>query len=153
MLILILMLPPLIWQALLRPMSMMKPDISLIIEIMLFSEGFATSKILSKKMTTLYYLMEQQLSKQPHYDFGLRNILAVLRTAGTSLRAAKGTTVSEPMLIMRTLRDMNLSQFVAEDVPLFLALIDDLFPGCAAGSRSHHLWDALHPPRASRIPS
>ena len=31
---------------------------------MLFSEGFQTSKILAKKMTTLYYLMEQQLSKQ-----------------------------------------------------------------------------------------
>jgi len=50
---------------------MMTPDISLIIEIMLFAEGFQTSKVLSKKMTTLYHLMVQQLSKQDHYDFGL----------------------------------------------------------------------------------
>ena len=49
---------------------MMTPDISLIIEIMLFAEGFQTSKVLSKKMTTLYHLMVQQLSKQDHYDFG-----------------------------------------------------------------------------------
>lgn len=75
-------------KALLRPMSMMAPDISLIIEIMLYAEGFTTSKSLAKKMTTLYHLMMQQLSKQDHYDFGLRSVKSVLNQAG-EVRAVK----------------------------------------------------------------
>jgi dynein heavy chain len=51
----------------------------------------------------------------------------VLRTAGnTKRKEAVGT--SEEMLMCRTLRDMNLSKFVAQDIPLFLGLLKDIFP-------------------------
>ena len=36
---------------------------------------------------------------------------------------------SQDVVLMRALRDMNLPKFVFEDVPLFLGLIADLFPG------------------------
>eukprot|EP00966_Prymnesium_polylepis_P221974 5135615-Prymnesium_polylepis.1 len=105
----------------------MKPDISLIIEIMLFSEGFQTSKVLSKKMTTLYYLMEQQLSKQDHYDFGLRSVKSVLNSAGALKRADSDS--QEDVILLRAIRDMNAPKFVSQDMPLFNALMSDLFPG------------------------
>ena len=115
-------------KALLRPMSMMTPDISLIIEIMLFSEGFQTSKMLSKKMTTLYHLMVQQLSKQDHYDFGLRSVKSVLNSAG-ALKRADTENTSEDVILLRSIRDMNLPKFVSQDMPLFNGLMSDLFPG------------------------
>ena len=53
-----------------------------ICEIMLFSEGFEGAKALAKKMTVLYKLSKEQLSKQFHYDFGLRALKSVLVMAG-----------------------------------------------------------------------
>lgn len=103
------------------------PDLELICEIMLFSEGFTMAKNLAKKMVVLYKLAKGQLSKQHHYDFGLRALKSVLVMAGSLKRGSPD--LNEDVVLMRALRDMNLPKFVFEDVPLFLGLITDLFPG------------------------
>lgn len=72
-------------------------------------------------MTVLYKLAEEQLSKQCHYDWGLRSLNSVLRMAGVMKRASED--LPEAVVLMRVLRDMNFPKFVFEDVPLFLGLI------------------------------
>ena len=75
-------------KALFRPVTMIVPDLQQICEIMLFSEGFNTAKSLAKKMTVLYKLAKEQLSKQYHYDFGLRALKSVLVMAGALKRGS-----------------------------------------------------------------
>jgi len=116
-------------KALLRPISMMVPDSALICEIQLFAQGFEEPKPLAKKIATLYSLMAQQLSKQTHYDFGLRNIIGVLSAAGALKREHEGEQVDEEVLLMTACADMNLPKFVSQDLPLFKAIMNDLFPG------------------------
>ena len=113
-------------KALFRPVTMIVPDFLQICEIMLFSEGFTAARSLAKKMTVLYRLAAEQLSKQFHYDFGLRALKSVLVMAGALKRATPD--FSEELVLMRALRDQNSPKFVFEDVPLFLGLINDLFP-------------------------
>ncbi|XP_043280370.1 dynein beta chain, ciliary isoform X2 [Venturia canescens] len=113
-------------KALFRPCAMVVPDFELICEIMLVAEGFQDARILARKFITLYTLCKELLSKQDHYDWGLRAIKSVLVVAGSLKRGDPGRPEEE--VLMRALRDFNIPKVVSDDLPVFMGLIADLFP-------------------------
>jgi len=65
-----------------RPVAMSAPDLELIAETMLYSEGFKHAKILATKVVSLFKLCKQLLSTQQHYDWQLRAQKTILGTGG-----------------------------------------------------------------------
>ena len=78
-------------KALFIPVVMAVPELLMICENILMSQGFESAKVLAKKMTVLYKLASEQLSRQAHYDFGLRALKSVLVMAGQLKRQFSDT--------------------------------------------------------------
>jgi len=112
-----------------RSMAMTRPDQELIAQVLLFSKGFRTAETLASKVVPFFNLCAEQLSAQPHYDFGLRALKSVLASAGILKRdrhlkgATEGTgeQIVEQQIMIQSVTETIVPKLVAEDVPLLRA--------------------------------
>ncbi|OQR92538.1 dynein heavy chain [Achlya hypogyna] len=117
-----------------RSIAMVAPDRELIAQVMLFSQGITTAEYMAAKVVLLFNLCEDQLSKQPHYDFGLRALKSVLVSAGQlkrNLTAMSTAAVAdiEAEALIRSVCDTVVPKLVASDVTIFETLLQGVFPG------------------------
>jgi dynein heavy chain 1 len=119
-----------------RSVAMSKPDKELIAEVMLYSQGFSRAKELSTQVVPFFDTCLASLSKQAHYDFGLRALKSVLVSSGGLKRAriaAQGglpdEEVIEPQIIVQSLRETMAPKLIASDVELMKEIEAKSFPG------------------------
>lgn len=121
-----------------RSFAMVVPDRNLIAQVMLYSQGIVTAERLADKIVNLFLLCENRMSKQRHYDFGLRALKTLLVSAGALKRQAlegKGNLEGEELalaeknaLIVGACNNV-LPKLVAEDIPIFEKILEETFPG------------------------
>lgn len=121
-----------------RSIAMTRPDRELIAQVMLFSQGFRTAETLASKIVPFFNLCSEQLSSQPHYDFGLRALKSVLVSAGHLKRerlqlpartdgVVESVDVSEQEIVIQSVTETIVPKLVADDVPLLKRCV---FPAC-----------------------
>lgn len=119
-----------------RSVAMSKPDKELIAEVMLYSQGFNQAKQLSKQTVPFFDQCSGKLSKQAHYDFGLRALKSVLVSSGGLKRARIGDgnlggaeEVVEPEIIVQSIRETIAPKLIKSDVDIMMNIEGDCFPG------------------------
>ena len=69
----------------------------------------------------------EQLSNQHHYDYSMRAVKSVLN-ASAKLKVAESENDDENIIVLKALIDVNLPQFVGDDISLFKGIVSDVFP-------------------------
>ncbi|KAK3936270.1 dynein heavy chain, cytoplasmic [Diplogelasinospora grovesii] len=120
-----------------RSVAMSKPDKELIAEVMLYSQGFNQAKQLSKHTVPFFDQCSAKLSKQAHYDFGLRALKSVLVSSGGLKRARLinsagnlgAEEVVEPEIIVQSIRETIAPKLIKSDVEIMMDIEEVCFPG------------------------
>ena len=112
-----------------RSVAMTRPDRERIAQVMLFSQGYRSAERLASKVVPFFNLCLEQLSSQPHYDFGLRALKSVLIAAGHLKRLrlmadsspdaiASSTAQAEAEILVQSVMETIVPKLVGDDVLL-----------------------------------
>jgi len=108
--------------------------------VIIFTEKTRKYAVVSADhLTPLHAILTRSQSltcrTQVQYDFGVRSVVRLLRVLASTKRSSAAE--SEQVLVVQALRDLNVGQLADRDEPLFLSLVNDLFPGIVLDTTRH----------------
>ncbi|KAI4119433.1 MAG: hypothetical protein LQ345_000679 [Seirophora villosa] len=120
-----------------RSVAMSRPDKELIAEVMLYSQGFNLAKQLAKQAVPFFDACAIRLSKQSHYDFGLRALKSVLVSSGGLKRSRLALTSQaeqvepelEPQILVQSVCETIAPKLISGDVHVMQQIQTECFPG------------------------
>jgi len=125
-------------KSLFRAVAMVVPDRKLIAQVMLYSQGIVSANQLAGKLVELFQLCDSRMSKQSHYDFGLRALKTLLCSAGAlkrkgiegceSLNADEVLNIEKAVIVEGACNNL-VPKLVEEDLDSFAEIMDEVFPG------------------------
>uniref|UniRef100_A0A182W9J8 Cytoplasmic dynein 2 heavy chain 1 n=1 Tax=Anopheles minimus TaxID=112268 RepID=A0A182W9J8_9DIPT len=123
---------PLNLQALFRPIAMQAPRPQQIARVTLFVEGFKHADRLGAQIVELFELSHKILSRQRHYDWGLRELKAVLLACGGELKRIENESLEygqEAAVVVNVIRANLMCRLTISDAKRFDVLLTNVFPG------------------------
>lgn len=106
-----------------------RPDMEMIVEVILTSKRFSHSSELSKRIVPLFNDLGSLCSKQNHYDFGLRALKSILRMCESDSSGSGSSSFDEEAAsIVRGLKMSILPKMVKTDEAVFERLLEQYFP-------------------------
>jgi dynein heavy chain 1 len=125
-------------KTLFRSVAMVVPDRKLITQVMLYSQGIVSAEKLAGRVVDIFIMSQKRMSKQSHYDFGLRALKTLLVSAGGLKRKAiqdnekiegeELTNLERRVLIQGACNNI-LPKLVAADIDVFSSILEEVFPG------------------------
>ncbi|XP_063978818.1 cytoplasmic dynein 2 heavy chain 1 [Diachasmimorpha longicaudata] len=113
-----------------RPIGMAHPDRYDIVKSLLECGGFLEASALAHQAVETLDISEKLLSKQPHYDWGLRALRSVLDAIASS------ETQTESERLLDAIKAAILPKLTEEDTQKFLELLRDIFPKTSTSGTS-----------------
>lgn len=118
-----------------RNIAMSEPDTALIAQVTFYSQGFNHAGDLVARVLPAIEDCKSRLSKQGHYDFGLRALKSILVTCGRIKREKLANTASdmtmayasEAEVVLRSLRETIQPKLVGNDSDIFLDILGRRF--------------------------